>query len=124
MAIDGALDGLFIGGDSEVVYTDSDPVPPDMAAWNIVLDIRKKDTSNSPALLSKIGVVSGVYANTQAANQQKVTFTLTAAEIGSTIFKGDDPRMRYSIKRTNAGAEQPLRYGDCTIIRVTQIEGE
>lgn len=120
MAVEGELAGLFIGGDSEVVYRDQDEPPVNMLGWTVVLDIRKTDTSPDPAKLSKVGVVSGVYANTLAANLQKVTFTLTDDDLAATVFPGDDPAMRYSIKRTDAGSEQPLRYGDCTIVRVTQ----
>jgi hypothetical protein len=125
MAIEGELVGpenqvLFVGADSEVVYTDADDPPTDMSGWTVVLDIRKKDTSSDPPLLSVTGVVSGVYANSLATNAQKVTFTLTDSALAATIFKGDDPVLRYSIKRTDPGAEQPLRYGDCPITRVTQ----
>ena len=127
MAIEGALEGpegqvLFVGADHEVVYRDAtSPAVLDMTGWTIVLDIRKKDTSSDPAKLSKTGVVSGTYSATPATNTQKVTFTLTDDDLAATIFSGDDVTWRYSIKRTNAGSEQPLRYGDVVMNRVTQV---
>lgn len=121
MATEGDLIGLFVGADHVVSYTDSDDPPTDMAGWTVVLDIRKKDTSAAPALLSKTGVVSGTYSATVASNTQKVTFTLTDDDLASTVFTGDDWRGRYSIKRTDAGLEQPLRFGKVTIERVTQV---
>lgn len=120
MAVEGELAGLFVGADHEIVYRDQSEPPENMLGWTVVLDIRKTDTSPDPAKLSKVGVVSGVYANTLATNQQKVTFMLTDDDLAATVFAGDDPAMRYSIKRTDPGSEQPLRYGDCTIVRVTQ----
>lgn len=119
MATEGTLDGLFVGADHSVVYTDSDDPPTDMSGWTVVLDIRKEDTS-SASLLSKTGTVSGSYNADPDLNTQKVTFTLSDDDLAATIFTKDDATLRYSIKRTDAGAEQPLRYGDCTIVRITQ----
>lgn len=125
MAIEGELVGpdgqvLFVGADHQVVYTDADDPPADMTGWTVVLDIRKKDTSADPPLLSKTGVVSGAYNADPELNAQKVTFTLSDDDLAASIFKGDDVVYRYSIKRTDAGSEQPLRYGDATIVTVTQ----
>lgn len=121
MAIEGTLDGIFVGADHEIVYTDATSPLKDMTGWTVVLDIRKKDTSGEPPLLTKTGVVSGVYSATPASNTQKVTFTLSDDDLAATIFKGDDRTLRYSIKRTNTGAEQPLRYGNMVMNRVTQV---
>ena len=120
MAVEGLLSGLFVGADHQVVYTDEDAVPTDMTGWTVKLDIRKKDTDTA-ALLSVTGTVSGAYANTLGTNAQKVTFILSKALLAATIFTRDDPRMRYSIVRTDAGFQQPLRYGDVPLIRVTQV---
>lgn len=119
MAVEGLLSGLFVGADHQVVYTDEDAVPTDMTGWTVKLDIRRRDTDTT-ALVSATGTVSGTYANTLAANTQKVTFLLPRAVLASTVFKGDDPTMRYSIVRTDAGFQQPLRYGDVPLIRVSQ----
>ena len=122
MATEGALvdstsgDGLFIGSDAIVEYTDTDV---DMTGWTLVLDIRKTDTS-STAKLTKTGVESGTYNATPASNTQKFRFTLSDDELAASIFTGDDWTGRYSIKRTDAGAEAILRYGVATLKRVTQ----
>jgi hypothetical protein len=120
MATAGELIGLFVGADHSVIYSDADDPPTDMAGWTVVLDIRKRDTSAS-ALLSATGVVSGTYSATVASNTQIVTFTLTDEDLAAAIFTGNEWHGRHSIKRTDTGFEQPLRYGDVTITRVTQV---
>lgn len=125
MAIEGALEGLFAGVDAAVelvVYTSSDESTVlDTTSWtNVLLDIRKRDTS-STAKLSKSGSRSGTFNASPGVNTQKWTFTLTDDELAATVFPGDDWTGRYSIKRTDSGSEQILRYGDVTITRVTQV---
>jgi hypothetical protein len=129
MAIDGALvDGtteetLYIGADHSVVmtvYSNSGKTTiQDIAGWTIVLEIRKKDTSPT-ALLTKTGTVSGTFNATPGSNTQKCTFTLSDDDLAATVFTGDEFTGRYSIWRTDAGSEQPLRFGDCTITRTTR----
>jgi hypothetical protein len=84
-----------------------------------LLDIRDADRA-STTRLSVTGTVSGVFNSVPATNTQKVRFTLADTDLAASIFKGDDTPLRYSIKRTDNGFEQPLRYGDVTITRVTQ----
>lgn len=130
MAIDGALidstseEGLYIGADhvvEMVVYANkAKTTVKEITGWTIVLDIRPKDTSSATKLM-KTGTVSGTFNATPASNTQKVSFTLTDDDLASTVFTGDDPVLRYSIKRTDSGSEQPLRYGDVTLTRVTQV---
>ncbi len=124
MAIEGAINGLYVGSDQSIVmtvYTDEDQATvQEITGWSILLDIRKSDTAPT-AKLSIAGVVSGVFNAVPATNTQVVTFTLTDTDLAATIFKGDDTPLRYSIKRTDNGFEQPLRYGDVTITRVTQV---
>lgn len=121
MAIEGNLDGLFVGADHQIIYADADVPPTDMTGWSVVLDIRKKDTSSDPPLLTKSGVLSGAYNVDPVTNAQIFTFTLSDDDLSALVFKGDDPILRYSFKRTNAGAETVLRFGDCPITRVTQV---
>ena len=120
MATEADIDGLFVGADHTIIYTDSDDPPSDMTGWTIVLDIRKKDIS-STILKQVTGVVSGVYSSTPASNFQIVTFILSDDDLAASIFHGDDPKPRYSIKRTNPSAEQPLRFGTLNLTRVTQV---
>jgi hypothetical protein len=124
MAIDAALEGLYIGADHSVeltVYTSAALTAiQDISGWTIVLDIRKKDSSPTPALLSKTGTVSGTHNSSPGSNTQKCTFTLSDDDLAATVFTGDEFTGRYSIWRTDAGSEQPLRFGDCTITRTTR----
>ena len=123
MATEAALEGLYVGADQTVtmtVYQSDGETPQNIAGWTILLDIRKRDTSSDPALLSVTGTVSGVYNVDPNTNTQVVTFTLTDDNLAASIFPGDDWTGRYSIKRTTAGSEMPLRFGDVTVTRVTQ----
>ncbi|MDH5244844.1 MAG: hypothetical protein OEW98_00220 [Betaproteobacteria bacterium] len=123
MAIDDTLDGLYVGADHAVVltvYSDTAQTTcQDIAGWTLVLDIRKTDTAPT-ALLSATGVVSGTFDADPAVNTQVATFTLSDDDLAAATFPGDDPTRRYSIKRTDAGFEQPVRFGDVTLGRVTQ----
>src|SRR5689334_12725867 len=116
MAIEGSLAGLYVGADHQVVYTDASDPPADMSGWTIVLEVRKFD-SHPTILLSKTGTVSGTYNADPSMNTQKCTFVLDAeTDLSSTKFPGDDQQLRYSIKRTDDGFEQPLRYGDLPLV--------
>jgi hypothetical protein len=116
MATEAALEGLYVGADHVIEYTDTDE---NMTGWTLVLDIRKSDRA-ATALLAETGVESGTYNATPASNTQKFSFTLSDDELAATIFTGDEWTGRYSIWRTDAGFEQPLRFGDCTITRTTR----
>ena len=123
MAIEGSLSGLHAGADHQVVftnYTDQDlDTIQDSTGWDIELDIRSYDRS-STAMLTAQGTVSGVFNASPALNTQVTTFSLSAALLATTIFKGDDTPLRYSVWRTDTGFRQPLRYGDVALIRTTQ----
>ena len=118
-----SLQGLFVGADASVIYKhyEVDGVTPKtMLGQTIVLDIRNKDLSPDPALLSVTGVVSGTFNVDPLTNAEICTFTISAAALAKTIFTGDDTARRYSIKRTNSGAGTIYAFGDAIITRVTQ----
>ena len=123
MAIEGALVGIHAGDDHQVVftnYTDQDlDTIQDSTGWTIELDIRTRDRSET-ALLNVNGTISGVFNADPDTNTQVTTFSLSAALLATTIFKGDDTPLRYSVWRTDTGFRQPLRYGDVALIRTTQ----
>ena len=116
---------LYVGADASAVYTNYSSSAlttiVEMTGWTVVLDIRTSDTSPN-ALLSKTGVISGVFNSTPASNTQVCTFTITDDDTDKAIFPADEANKtyRFSIKRTDAGSEHPLAYGDCTMVRVTQ----
>jgi hypothetical protein len=124
MALEEELVGLYVSANHTiemVVYANVlHTVVQDITGWTIVLDIRKLDTSGT-AKLSVTGVISGVFNASPASNTQKVTFTPTAAQMAATIFTGDDLPLRHSVWRTDTGTRQPLRFGDCTVVRTTQV---
>jgi len=130
MAIDGELldrdndEGLYIGADHSVtirIFADKlKTTIIDTGAWTLLtLDIRKKDT-NGAVLLTKNGTRSGTFHATPGTNTELWTFTLTDDDLAAATFTGDQFIGRYSIWRKDAGSEQPVRYGDCTITRTTQ----
>lgn len=130
MAIEGALvdatseEGLYVGADHSVevtVYANAAKTTiKEITGWTIVLDIRTKDTASS-AKLTKTGTVSGVFNSSPGSNTQKVTFALSDDDLSSTVFTGNEFEGTYSIWRKDDGSEQPLRYGDVTITRTTQV---
>lgn len=119
--------GLHVGEDASVeivIYADADAETTilDTSGWTtLTLDIRKKDTSSDPPLLTANGVRAGSFHTNPATNTQKWTFTLSDDDLSADIFKGDEFEGRYSIWRKDAGSEKPVRYGDCTITRTTQV---
>lgn len=123
MSIEGSLTGLHVGADHAVVltnYTTSALTAiEEVTGWTIVLDIRTTDRA-STILLSVTGTVSGVFNASPAVNTQVTTFSLPAALLAKTIFKGDDTPLRFSIWRTDTGFKQPLRFGDVALTRTTQ----
>jgi hypothetical protein len=111
------LIGLFVGADHVInmtVYADEDEtVAQNITGWTIVLEIRKQDTSTgTPKLTTTAAIVSGVAGT--------CSFTISDTDLAATVFTGDDWEGRYSIWRTDAGSEQPLRYGDVTVTRTTR----
>lgn len=124
MADEATLDGIFVGTDltlEMVVYTTpAHTACRDITGWTIVLDMRKTDTATT-SKLSKTGVVSGVFNSVPGSNTQKVTFTLTDDDLSATVFPGNDPTVRYSVKRTDPGGELILAFGDTPLNRVTQV---
>lgn len=130
MAFDGSLEdrttdeGLYVGADHAVdvyIWADKDKTTIlQSTAWTLLtLDIRTKDTS-STVLLTKNGTRSGTFDADPDTNTEKWTFTITDDDMVATTFTGNEFEGRYSIWRKDAGSEQPVRYGDCTITRTTQ----
>ena len=123
MPIEGSLDGLQVGSDHTVdmiVYTtQAKTVIQEITGWAILLDIRASDTAGT-SKLSVAGTVSGVFNSAPGTNTQKVSFSLPRALLATTIFKGEDPTMHYSVWRTDLGSKQPLRHGSVQLTRTTQ----
>lgn len=115
MAIESQIGGsgsLFVGEDKTLRFgplaSASDPtVGVDMNGWTLIFDVRKKDNSADPAILSKTLTVSGVFNISQALNQQIASVTLTDTELN--LFKAST--YRWSWKRMDDGSETVLGWG-------------
>ena len=113
---------LFVGEDKifelELV---NDPdlgdaaTPIDMTGWALLFDVRLKDTSVDPAILSKTPAVIGVYNATRALNTQRARTSVTDTEMN--LFK--QKTYRHSWKRMDDGVETVLSRGDFTPEKAT-----
>lgn len=135
MATDVAIGGpglgtLFVGEDKvlrlEVLQfpAGSDPavddinlvgVPIDTAGWDVLFDVRFKDNSADPAMVSKTSSVTGTFNSVRATNTQRRIVTLTDTEMN--LFKGSNlpsgaKTYRHSWKRMDDGSETVLARGD------------
>jgi hypothetical protein len=121
MAVNSDIGGngtLFVGEDKtfklELLDSTYDPlvpgsgIPVDMTGWALLFDIRQKDTSPEPAIVSKTPTLIGVYNVVRSVNTQRATTTLTDTEMN--LFKAK--AYRQSWKRMDDGVETVLAWGD------------
>jgi len=117
---------LFVGEDKTLrlellkARTDGLPhdgtsVPEDMTGWVIAFDVRLKDTSVDPPLLTKTPTITGVYNASRASNTQRAVIVLTDTEMN--LFKAKI--YRYSWKRMDDGSETVLARGPFTPEKAT-----
>jgi hypothetical protein len=101
---------LFVGEDKllRLELLDASGVPVDMTGWTILFDVRLKDTSADPAILSKTPTISGVYTGIRSTNAQRAEVTLSDDDMN--LFKAKT--YRYSWKRMDANNEVVLARGD------------
>lgn len=101
---------LFVGEDKnfELELLDIAGVPVDMAGMAFVLDVRKRDNSADPAIISKVPTLTGVYNSVRATNTQRQLVVLTDTELN--LFKART--YRYSWKRTDDGSETVVVRGN------------
>lgn len=101
---------LFIGEDKvlRLEVIDLANAPVDMVGWTLLFDVRKKDSSLPPALLSKTPVVTGTFNASRALNTQRAVVTLTDTDMN--VFKA--ATYRYSLKRMDEGNETVLAWGN------------
>ena len=107
---------LFVGEDAiqPLELLDSLGVPVDMTGWLMVFDIRKKDDSPDPAILSLVPVLQGIYNVVRGTNTQRAVVTFTDDNMN--LFKGSNvtkpSTYRFSWKRMDSGSEKVLMRGD------------
>jgi hypothetical protein len=115
MAVETTIGGsgvLFVGEDKTLrlgpLYSALDSaVGVDMTGWVMVFDVRLKDTSADPAILSVTPTVSGTFNSVQASNAQYAMVTLTDDQLN--LFKAKN--YRWSWKRIDNGNETVLGWG-------------
>lgn len=117
---------LFVGEDKTfelenlVPRTDGQPhdatsLVQDMTGWVLTFDVRKKDTSLDPAILSKTPTIVGVFNSNRAINTQLAVVVVTDTEMN--LFK--QQVYRFSWKRMDDGSETVLSRGDFTPEKAT-----
>ncbi len=121
MALEATIGGsgsLFVGEDKVLRLELIDAttlLPVDMTGWALLFDVRKKDSSPSPALVSKTPVLGGTYSAVRASNTQRAIVTLTDTDMN--LFK--EGTYRHSWKRMDDGSETVLAWGDFTPQKAT-----
>lgn len=107
----GGSGALFVGEDKilsfELVSGQDSTVSVDMTGWTTVFDVRKKDASVDPAILSLTPVIAGLFNVDRTQNAQRATVTITDDEMN--LFRAKD--YRWSWKRLDAGSETVLAWG-------------
>jgi hypothetical protein len=103
---------LFKGEDKELeleLFLKSDPtVAVDWSTWETIVDIRKKDTSGDPAILSKVvDPPTGLFDPIRANNDQRGHVIFTDTELNFYRTEG----YRWSWKRMDDGSETILAWG-------------
>lgn len=125
---------FFSGEDKKiklVIYTsDAKTAILDTSSMSLLWQMRKKDNSADPALISKSTDVSppgitheGVYDSDPDVNTQKVVITLLDTD---TYDDGVSPlwwikkrKYRHALKRMDDGFETVLAFGNCQILQAT-----
>jgi hypothetical protein len=108
---------LFVGEDKlfRLELLDPTGAPVNMSGWTMVFDVRAKDTSADPALLSKVPAVLGTFNAIRADNLQRALVVVTDDDMN--LFA--EKTYRYSWKRMDGGSETVLVYGDFTPQKAT-----
>lgn len=103
---------LFVGEDKTIrleLFLKSDPtVSIDFSGWVMLFDVRNKDNSPAPAIVSLTPTIIGVFNTLRVSNTQRAIVALTDDLLN--LFK--EKTYRYSWKRMDDGSETVLAWGD------------
>lgn len=122
MALDAPIGGngtLFVGEDKIfelellIPYANGDApdassVVKDMTGMTLLFDVRKKDTSNPPAIISITPTLVGTFNASRSINTQRARAVVTDTDMN--LFKAGT--YRHSWKRMDDGSETVLAWGD------------
>ena len=119
----GGSGSLFVGEDKifrfelvdDPTLEGDDATPINMTGWDILFDVRVKDNSSDPAILSKAATLTGVYNATRSLNTQRAVVVVTDTEMN--LFK--QKTYRHSWKRMDDGVETVLSRGNFTPEKAT-----
>lgn len=105
---------LFVGEDKTLKFNlvDQNGNPIDATGWTTRFVVRTSVTAEN-ALIDVAGSIDGSYSAQN--NQQRVVVNLSDEQMA--IARG---KHQYSLKRTDAGAETILAYGDFVVEQATQ----
>lgn len=107
----GGSGSLFVGEDKILrfeLFAKSDPlVAVDMTGWDMVFDVRSKDNSAEPPIVSETPSLTGVFNATRATNTQRGIVSLTDDDLNLFVARN----YRWSWKRRDAGSETVLGWG-------------
>lgn len=123
---DSATDRVFLDTDwtkdFKVADIDTDATgatAKNITGWAITFDIRRRDSSET-VLLTKTASITGTFNSVLATSTQVARVTVADTDMTTTLFGSNGGLFRYSLKRTDAGGETILAYGNITIKRATQ----
>lgn len=101
---------LFVGEDKTLRFEciDQNGLPVDMTGWDSIFDVRAKDKSPDPAIVSKSPFLVGSFNDVRALNTQRMIVQLFDDDMN--LFK--EKVYRYSWKRLDNGLETVLAWGN------------
>lgn len=115
MAVESTIGGsgtMFVGEDKllrfELISPTDATVAIDMTGWTMIFDVRAKDTSPDPAIVSATPSIIGVFNALRTINTQRATVPLSDDQLN--LFK--QKNYRWSWKRMDPGSETVLAWGN------------
>lgn len=94
-----------------------------VTGWAVTFDIRKQDKSSNVLLTKSVGsgiTITGTFNSVLATSTQVIRIAVADTDVTTALFSTDGGTFRYSLKRTDDGAETILAYGDIVVERATQ----
>lgn len=94
--------------------------PKDVTGFTMVFIIRDQSSYTGTILATKSGTITGSYNAVRASNTQRVLVTIDDTDFVSEAGLIPAGTSYYSLKRTDAGSETVLRFGEFIVQETTQ----